>query len=68
MDTRDFLHPPAHSCQCCAFCDIMDTKKGLIVMLFENISILADDFTVKHGQYVGIKADKIAYIGSERPT
>ena len=37
-------------------------------MLFENISILADDFTVKHGQYVGVKADKIAYIGSERPT
>ena len=33
-------------------------------MLFENISILADDFTVKHGQYVGIKADEIAYIGS----
>lgn len=37
-------------------------------MLFENISILTPQFTVIPGQYVGVREDKIAYIGTQRPT
>lgn len=36
-------------------------------MLFQNISILADDFTVQHGQYIGVRGDQIAYVGQEAP-
>lgn len=36
-------------------------------MIFENISVLTDQFTVLHGQYVGVKGDQIAYIGTEKP-
>ena len=36
-------------------------------MLFKNISILADDFTVRHGQYVGVRGDQIAYVGQAAP-
>ncbi len=36
-------------------------------MLFENISVLTDQFTVLHGQYVGVKGDQIAYLGAEKP-
>lgn len=36
-------------------------------MLFENISVLTPDFTVVSGQYVGVKADKIAYVGDKKP-
>lgn len=36
-------------------------------MIFENISVLTDQFTVLSRQYVGIKGDTIAYIGAEKP-
>lgn len=36
-------------------------------MLFKNITILDDKFDTKENQYVGIKDDTIAYIGTEEP-
>ena len=36
-------------------------------MLFENISVLTDAFTVLSRQYVGVQGDTIAYIGAEKP-
>lgn len=37
-------------------------------MLFKNISILDQEFNLQHNMYVGIKEDKIDYIGTELPT
>ncbi len=36
-------------------------------MLFKNITILDEDLNVKENMYVGIKDDKIDYIGEESP-
>lgn len=36
-------------------------------MLFENISVLKEDFTVDKGQYVGVRGGRIAYCGAEPP-
>lgn len=36
-------------------------------MLFENITILDEDIEVREHMYVGVKGDRIAYIGEERP-
>ncbi len=36
-------------------------------MLFENISVLQEDFTVAEGQSVGVRDGKIAYIGARPP-
>ncbi len=36
-------------------------------MLFENISVLKEDFTVGNGQYVGVREGKIAYCGAQPP-
>ena len=36
-------------------------------MLFCNIDLLDENFECKHGQYVGVKDGKIAYIGDAEP-
>lgn len=36
-------------------------------MLFKNITILDENFDIKENMYVGVKDDKIAYIGCEMP-
>lgn len=36
-------------------------------MLFENISVLKEDFTVAAGQYVGVRNGKVAYLGAQPP-
>lgn len=36
-------------------------------MLFKEISILNEEFKVEEGMYVGVKNDKIEYIGKEEP-
>ena len=37
-------------------------------MLFENISIVNENFEVETNQYVGVLEDKITYVGKEKPT
>ncbi|MDR1630263.1 MAG: amidohydrolase [Oscillospiraceae bacterium] len=36
-------------------------------MLFQNIAVLQSDFSVAQNLFVGVRGDKIAYIGAERP-
>ena len=36
-------------------------------MLFKNITILDENFEIKENMYVGVKEDKIAYIGQTEP-
>lgn len=36
-------------------------------MIFENITILDEDIKVKENMYVGIKDEKIEYVGGEKP-
>ncbi len=36
-------------------------------MLFKNISFLDESFKIQENQFVGVKEDKIAYTGSEKP-
>ena len=36
-------------------------------MLFSNITIIDENLSVKENMYVGTAADRIDYIGSEKP-
>ncbi len=36
-------------------------------MLFKNISIIDENFEIKNNMFVGVKGDKIEYMGTEKP-
>ena len=36
-------------------------------MLFKNISIINENLEIQNNMYVGVKSDKIEYIGTEKP-
>ena len=36
-------------------------------MLFQNITIVNQDFEIEKNMYVGVKSDKIVYVGKEKP-
>ena len=36
-------------------------------MLFKNISIINPNLEIQNNMFVGVKGDKIDYIGAERP-
>ena len=36
-------------------------------MLFKNITVIDEDMNVKHNRYVGIKGEKIDYVGDSFP-
>ena len=37
-------------------------------MLFENITILDEEFEIRTGMFVGVRDDRIAYVGASAPT